>query len=84
MGQQWDQDGNQKLILRKIKINTEQSKTMGHSKNSPERETHSNTGLPQQAKNSKTRSNHTPKGTRKRTSKVKASRRKEIKKLEQK
>ena len=35
-----------KNTCKQIKMNTEQPKPMGHSKGSPEREVHSNTGLP--------------------------------------
>ena len=37
-----------KNTCKQIKMNTEQPKPMGHSKGSPEREVHSNTGLPKE------------------------------------
>ena len=36
-----------KTFWKQMKTNTQQPKLMGHSKGSPEREVHSNTGLPQ-------------------------------------
>ena len=34
-----------------MKVNSQQSKTMGHSNGSPEREVHSDTGLPKKVRN---------------------------------
>ena len=41
-----------KSFWKKMKINSQQSKTYGHSKGSPEREVHNNTGLPKKNRNS--------------------------------
>ena len=46
MGQEWDQGGNQKVSGNKWKWTHNNPKPMGHSKSSPEREVHSDTGLP--------------------------------------
>ena len=35
-----------------MKIHSQQTKPIGHSKDSPEREVHSNTGLPKEVRNS--------------------------------
>ena len=35
-----------KIFWKQMKMNSQQPKPMGHSKGSPEREVHSNTGLP--------------------------------------
>ena len=52
---------------------------MEHSESSPKREIHSMTGLPQETRKiSNKPSNFTLKGTRKRTTKPKVSRRKEL------
>ena len=46
MGQQWDQGRNQKVYGNKWKWTHNNLKPMGHSKDGPEREVHSDTGLP--------------------------------------
>ena len=46
MGQEQDWGRNQKLPGNKLKWTHNNTKPMGHSKGSPEREVHSNTGLP--------------------------------------
>ena len=52
---------------------------MGYSKHSPKKEVYSNTGLPQEARNILNKQpNCTPKAARKRTTKFKPIRRKEI------
>ena len=50
-GEKWDQRKNQKVSGKKWKWNHNNPKPMGHSKGSPEREGHSNTGLPTKARN---------------------------------
>ena len=40
-----------KSFWKQMKMNTQQPKTMGHSEGSPEREVHSNTGLPKKDRN---------------------------------
>ena len=50
---------------------------MGHSKGDPEREVHSNTGLPKKNRNSSNKqSNHTPTRTRETTTKTPQSKEK--------
>ena len=46
MGRQWDQERNQKVSGKKRKLSHNNPKPMGHREGSPEREVHSNTGLP--------------------------------------
>ena len=46
MGKQWDQGRNQKVSGNKWKWIHNNPNPMGHSKSSPGREVHSNTGLP--------------------------------------
>ena len=46
MGQELDQGGNQKLSGNKWKWTHKNPKWVRHNKGSPEREVHSNTGLP--------------------------------------
>lgn len=56
MGQQWNQGRNQKLPWDKWKW-THNSKSVGHSKSSPnKREIHSNMGLLQEARKTQTNS----------------------------
>ena len=43
---EWDQGRNQKVSGNKLKLIHNSSKLMGHSKGSPEREFHCDTGLP--------------------------------------
>ena len=49
-----------KKLLEIMKMNSQQPKLMGHSKGSPEREVHSDTGLPKKDRNI---SNKRPKST---------------------
>ena len=51
MGQQWDQKRNKKVCGNKWKLTHNSPKPMGHSEGSPEREVHSNTGLPKKDRN---------------------------------
>ena len=54
-----------------MKTNSQQPKIMGHSKGSPEREVHSNTGLPKKNRNiSNKQPNPTPTRTRVTTKKT--------------
>ena len=46
MGYQWDQGRNKKVSGNKWKWTHNSPKPMGHREGSPEREVHSNTGLP--------------------------------------
>ena len=46
MGLQWDQEEIKKVSGNKWKWTYNSPKPMGHSKGSPEREVHSDTGLP--------------------------------------
>ena len=46
MGQEWDQGRNQKLSGNKWKWTHKNPNLMGHTESSPERELHSDTGLP--------------------------------------
>ena len=46
MGQEWNQERNQKVSGNKRKWTHNNPKPMGHSEGSPEREVHSNIGLP--------------------------------------
>ena len=63
-----------------MKMNSQQNnpKPMGHSKGSPEREVHSNTGLPKKDRNiSNKQPNHMPRRTPGRTTKTAQSKQKE-------
>ena len=40
-----------KSFWKQMKVNSQQSKTMGHSNGSPEREVHSDSGLPKKVRN---------------------------------
>ena len=53
MDQEWGQRGNQKLSGNKWKWTHNNSKLIGHSKGSPEREVHSDTGLSKKKKTRK-------------------------------
>ena len=64
MGKQWDQGRNQKVSVNKWKWTHNNPKPTGHSKGSPEREVHSNTGLPKDRKISNKQSTSTSKRTR--------------------
>ena len=46
MDEEWDQKRNQKVSGNKQKWTHNNPKLMGHSEGSPEREVHSDTGLP--------------------------------------
>ena len=50
MGEEWDQKRNQKVSGNKWKWTHNNPKLMGHSEGSPEKEVHSDTGLPPQKK----------------------------------
>ena len=52
MGEKWDQRRNQKVPGNKRKWTHNNPKPMGHSKDSPEREVYSDTGLPEKNRNS--------------------------------
>ena len=68
MGQKWDQGKSEKVSGNKWKLTHNNTTPMGHSENSPEREVHSNTGLPKEdRKISNKPSNPTSKRTRKTT-----------------
>ena len=47
----WNQGRNQKVSTKKLKWTYNSPKTMGHSKGSPGRKVHSNTGLPKKYRN---------------------------------
>ena len=47
-GQEWDHGRNEKVSGNKWKSTHNNPKLMGHSVGSPEREVHSNTGLPKE------------------------------------
>ena len=67
-----------KDTLKQMKMRTQLSKSVGHWESNPKKEIHSITGLSQETrKNSNKQSNFTVKGTCKRTTKTKLSRRKE-------
>ena len=51
MGQEWDQGGNQKVSGNKWKWTHNNPKLMGHREGSPDREVHSDTGLPKKNRN---------------------------------
>ena len=51
MGQKQDEERNQKLSGNKGKGKDNHPKLMGHSKGSPEREVHKDTGLPKKNRN---------------------------------
>ena len=71
MGQEWDYGRNQKVSGNKRKWTHNNPKPMGHSKGSPGREVHSNTGLPKKNRNSSNKQpNHTPTRTRETTTKT--------------
>ena len=68
----------------KVKMNSEQSKTYGNSKGSPEMEVHSNTGLHKKNRNiSNKQPNPTPTRTRGTTTKTTHSKYKEGKNYDQ-
>ena len=74
----WDQGRNQKVSQNKWKW-THNPKPMGHSKSSPKREVHSNTGLPKEdRKISNKQPNPTSKRTRGTTTNKAQSRQKEL------
>ena len=51
MGEEWDQGRYQKVSGNKWKWTQNKLKLMGHSEGSPERERHSDTGLPKKDRN---------------------------------
>ena len=50
-GQEWDHGRNEKVSGNKWKSTHNNPKLMGHSVGSPEREVHSDTGLPKKVRN---------------------------------
>ena len=61
---------NPKYFGKQMKMNSQQSKLMGHREGSPEREVHTDTGLPKKNRNiSDKQPNRTPTRTRGTTSK---------------
>ena len=67
-----------KTFWKQMKTNTQQPKLMGHSKDSPEREVHSNTGLPKSDRHiSNKQPNHTPIRTQGSTTKTAQKKQKE-------
>ena len=78
MGEEWDWGRNQKVSGNKQKWTHNNPKPMGHSKGSPEREVHSDTGLPKKNRNiSNKQPNPTPIRTRGTTTKTTQSKYKE-------
>ena len=84
MGQEWDQGINQKVSGNKWKWTHNSPKPMGHSKGSPEREVHSDAGLPIKDRNiSNKQPNSTPTGTQRTTTNKSQSEEKEGKNQDQ-
>ena len=78
MGLEWDQGRNQKVSGNKWEWTHNNPKLMGHSEGSPEREVHSNTGLPKKDWNILNKQpNHTPTRTGGTTTKTAQSKQKE-------
>ena len=71
MGEEWDQGRNQKVSGNKWKWTHNSPKLMGHSKGNPEREVHSDIGLPKKDRNiSNKQTNPTPARNQRATTKT--------------